>query len=145
MASQANPSAKALTGTLLSVVGWVVIYFTISHWWTLSTSSERIVGAAGLVGGEVVRTAPTLVYFFAIGMVFGHIMGASSGAKWAVLGAAVSMCVYALLSQQVFLGAIDPLAVVVLVVNFLLPLLCAGAGAAATRTWHRSQSGSAAT
>src|SRR5438132_474606 len=93
---------KAVTCALLAVLGWVLIFFTLSHWWALRTASGSTVGTIGLFAGEIVRTAPNLAYFFIVGLVFGVVMGTRLGTKLALFAASAAMCIYALLAQQIF-------------------------------------------
>ena len=134
-----------LVGTLAAVAGWVVLFFTVSHWWALATANEVVVGTAGLLAGEVIRTAPTLGYFFVTGLIFGRTIGAGAGARWASLAAAVSMAVYALLAQQIFYDGFDVLAVALLAVDYLIPIILAISGAALAGMWGRPPNGPIAT
>lgn len=134
-----------LVGTLVAVAGWMALFFTVSHWWALATANDGVVGTAGLVAGEVIRTAPTLAYFFVVGLIFGRTMGAGAGARWASLAAAAAMAVYASLAQQIFYGGLDALAVAVLAIDYLLPIVLAIAGAALAGMARHSTNGPIAT
>lgn len=147
MSGQSVRIGKCLIGVLLAVLGWTMLFFTFSHWWALRTANEGIVGPLGLFTGEVVRSAPDFAYFFVVGLVFGHVMGPRAGAKWALLSAAAAMCVHALLARQIFYG-VDFFAVVVVVVlaiDYVLPLVFAIAGAVTARLWRNATNGAAAT
>jgi hypothetical protein len=132
---------KALVGALLAVVGWTAIFFTLLNWWAVSTASERAVSPIGLIAGELERTAPTLLYFFLVGLLLGRVLGPRAGATWALLAAAAAMSFYALLTQQNFRGGLDSLAVTLLAIDYLLPLVLAIAGAATSRLWRSTTGG----
>ena len=131
---------KALIGALVAVVGWTVIFFTLLNWWAVSTAGERAVSPIGLVARELEQTAPTLIYFFLVGLVLGRLLGPGAGATWALLAAAVAMSIHASLMQQIFPGGFDFLAAVLLAIDHLLPLVLAIAGAATSRLWRRTTS-----
>jgi hypothetical protein len=129
-------SSKALFGALLAVVGWTLLFFALLNWWAVSTPSERAVSPIGLIAGELERTAPTLVYFFVVGLVLGRVLGPRAGATWALLAAVAAMSIHALLTQQVLHGGLDSLTVALLAIDHLLPLVVAVAGAATSRLWR---------
>jgi len=138
-------NTKALIGALLAVVGWTVIFFTLLNWWAASTTGERAVSPIGLVVDELERTAPTLVYFFVVGLLLGRVLGPRAGAAWALLAAVAAMSVHALLTQQVLHGGLDSLTVALLAIDHLLPLVLAVAGAATSRLWRSTTSGAGPT
>jgi hypothetical protein len=138
-------AAKRATAVVLAVVGWVLVYLTAAHSWALLTARESVVGPAGLVASEVVRIAPALVYFLAIGLVMAHLFAASAGLRWAALTAAIAMALEALAEQRVFYGGIDGLAIAVLAVNYLLPIVAAMGGASIVRLWQKPKGGTVAT
>jgi len=131
----------ALIVALLAVVGWTVIFFTVLNWWAVSTASERTTGIVGLLAGEIERTAPTLVYFFVVGLLLGRMLGPRAGMMWALSAAVAAMFVRALLVTRVFYGGVDSLAVALLAIDYLLPVVLAVAGAATSRLWGRTTSG----
>jgi hypothetical protein len=137
--------AKAAVLVSVSVFGWVFVYLFLAHSWALFAARESIMGPAGFVGTEVVRIAPTLAYFLLVGVVMGHLAGVSAGARGAALASAIAMAIEALVEHQIFVGGIDPLAVVVLAVNYLLPIAVAIAGAFITRLWQSANDGTVAT
>lgn len=132
---------KALISALLAVLGWTVIFFTLLDWWARSTAGERAVSPVGRIAGEVERTAPTLLYFFLVGLLLGRVLGPRAGATWALAAAVAAMSIHALLTQRVFYGGVDFLAVAVLAIDYLLPLVLAIAGAATSRLWRSTTSG----
>ena len=134
-------NTKALIGALLAVVGWTVIFFTLLNWWAVSTASERAAGRIGLIAGELERTAPTLVYFFLVGLLLGRVLGPRAGATWALLAAVAAMSIHALLTKQVFHGGLDSLTMALFAIDHLLPLVLAAAGAATSRLWRSTTSG----
>lgn len=139
-------AVKGTVGVVVAVLGWAVVYFVIAHSWALQVARESpVVGPAGLIGFEIFRIAPTLTYFLLVGLVFGSLCGAVVGARWAALGAAIAMTIEALIEQQVFYGAIDPLAVAILSVDYLLPVVFAVLGALITRSWQRPNGHTVAT
>jgi hypothetical protein len=138
-------AAKGSVAAVVAVVGWALVYLSVAHSWALLTARERVVGPTGFVASEVVRIAPTLVYFFAVGLVMALLFGAATGARWAALATAIAMALEALLEKQVFFGGIDALAVAVLAVNYLLPIAVATGGALIARLWQNPKGGTVAT
>ena len=134
-------SSKALFGALLAVVGWTLIFFSLLSWWAVNTPSERVVSPIGLIAGELERTAPTLVYFFVVGLLLGRVLGPRTGATWALLAAVAAMSIHALLTQQDFHGGPNSLTVALLAIDHLLPLVLAIAGAATSRLWRSTTGG----
>ena len=132
---------KALVVALLAVLGWTVIFFTLLDWWAVTTPGERVASPVGLIAGEVERTAPTLVYFFLVGLVLGRVLGPRAGATWALLAAAVAMSLRALLAQQVFYSGVDSVAVALFAIDYMLPLVLAIGGATTSRLWRSTTSG----
>ena len=137
--------AKGSGAVVLAVVGWVLIYLSVVHSWALLTARETVVGPTGLVLSEVVRTAPALVYFYVVGVVMAQFFGVAAGTRWAALAAAMAMALEALVERHIFFGGIDPLAVAVLGVNYLLPIVLAVAGAFTVRLWDKPKGGPVAT
>lgn len=135
-------NTKALIGALLAVVGWTVIFFTILTWWAVSTAGERAVSPIGLIAAELERTAPTLLYFFFVGLLLGRMLGPRAGAAWALLAAVAAMFIHAMLAPQMFHAGLDALSAALLAVDHVLPLLLAIAGAATSRLWRSTTSGS---
>lgn len=113
-----------------------MIFFALLNWWAVSTPGERAVSPIGLIAGELERTAPTLVYFFVVGLLLGRVLGPLAGATWALLAAAAAMSLHALLTRQDFHGDLDSLTVALLAIDHLLPLVLAIAGAATSRLWR---------
>ena len=138
-------TAKNSVGVVIAVVGWALVYFLMAHSLALHTARESIVGTAGLIGFEVLRIAPTLIYFLAVGLVFGFLRGPAAGARWAALGAATAMAIEALIEHQIFYSGIDPFAMAVLAVDYLLPVVFAVVGALVTRFWQRQSGHTVAT
>ena len=138
-------STKALIIALLAVVGWTLIFFTLLSWWASNTPSDRAVSPIGLIAGELERTAPTLVYFFVVGLLFGRVLGPRIGASWALLAAVAAMSIHALLTRQDFHGGLDSLTMALLAIDHLLPLVLAIAGAATSRLWQSTTNGADAT
>ena len=138
-------AAKGTVGVVVAVFGWALVYFLVAHSWALYIARETTVGTAGLIGMEIVRITPTLVYFLIVGLVIGRLVGPAAGARWAALAAAIAMAVEALLELQIFYGGIDPLAVAVLAVDYLLPIAVAIAGALVPRLWQNADGGTVAT
>jgi hypothetical protein len=138
-------AAKGTIGVVVSVLGWALVYFLVAHSWALYTARESTVGTPGLIGFEVLRIAPTLAYFLAVGLVFASLLGSVEGAKWAALGASVAMAVEALIEHQIFYGGIDLLAVAVLAVDYFLPVVFAVVGAFIARFWQKSRGQTVAT
>lgn len=134
-------STKALFGFLLAVVGWTLIFFALVGWWAANSPSERAASPTGLIAGELEQTAPTLVYFFVVGLLFGRVLGLRAGATWALLAAVAAMSIHALLAQQDFHGGLDSLTVALLAIDHGLPLVLAIAGAATSRLWRSTTSG----
>jgi len=128
--------ANVLIGTLLSVMGWIVVYITVAPWWAITTASERAMSPIANLVSMVVATAPTLVYFLVVGAVFGHLLGRMEGSKLALLSAAAAMCIHALIAEIVFYGGIELFAVLTVAIYFVLPLLIAVAGAASAHIWR---------
>jgi hypothetical protein len=98
---------------------------------------EDIVSPVGLVAAEIVRIAPILAYFLVVGLVFGRMAGAATGARWAMLAAGTAMVIEVLLESQYFYAGIDVLAATILAVSYLLPIAFAVAGALAMLLWER--------
>ncbi|SRR5258706_2932908 len=138
-------AANRSIAVVVAVVGWVVVYLSVVHSWELLTARKAIVGPAGYVASEVVRIAPALIYFLAVGILYGAFFRPLAGARWATLTAAIAMALQALAEQQVFHGGIDALAVAVLSVNYLLPVVAATGGAFVARLWQKPDGGSLAT
>ena len=138
-------AARGTAAVVVTVLGWALVYFFIAHAWALSTAHAGSVGTTGFIGLEILRIAPTLTYFLVVGLVIGSLLGPAAGARWTALGAAVSMVIEALLEHQIFYGGVDPLAIVVLAVDYLLPVLFATAGALITRSWQKPIGGTVAT
>lgn len=134
-------STKALVVALLAVVGWTLIFFTLLSWWASNTPSDRAGSPMGLIAGELERTAPTLIYFFVVGLLFGRVLGPRTGAIWALLAAVAAMSIHALLTPQDFHGGLDSLTVALLAIDHLLPLILAIAGAATSRLWQSTTRG----
>lgn len=135
-------NTKALIGALLAVLGWTVIFFTILSWWAVSTAGERAVSPLGLIAGELERTAPTLVYFFLVGLLLGRMLGPRAGAAWALLAAVAAMSIHAIFTPQIFHGGLDSLTATLFAVDHLLPMVLAIVGAATSRLWRSTTSGS---
>jgi hypothetical protein len=133
-------NTKAFIGALLAIVGWTVMFFALLNWWAVSTASERASSPLGLVVSELEGTAPTLVYFFVVGLLLGRVLGPSAGAKWALFAAVAAMSIHALLSRQVLHGDLDSVTVALLAIDHLLPLVLAIAGAATSRLWRSTTS-----
>ncbi|HET7765042.1 MAG TPA: hypothetical protein VFK92_08120 [Burkholderiales bacterium] len=133
-------STKALFGFLLAVVGWTLIFFALVGWWAVNSPSERAAGPTGLIAGELVQAAPTLVYFFVVGLLFGRVLGPRAGTTWALLAAVAAMSIHALLTRQDFHGGFDSLTVTLLAIEHGLPLILAVAGAATSRLWRSTSS-----
>jgi hypothetical protein len=138
-------AAKGLGVVVLAVFGWVLIYLSVVHSWTLLTAREAVVGPTGLILHEAVRTAPALVYFYVVGIVMAQYFGIALGARWAALAPSAAMALEALAEHQIFLGGIDLLAVAVLGVNYLLPIALGVAGALTVRLWQKPKGGAVAT
>jgi hypothetical protein len=134
------PKTKTLIGALLAVVGWTLLFFTFLNWWAVNTAGERAVSPVGVIASEVERTAPTLVYFFLVGLLLGRMLGPRAGATWALSAAAAAMAIQALLTQRVL--GVDSLAVALLAIDYFLPLVLAIAGAATSRLWQSTTNGS---
>jgi hypothetical protein len=88
------------------------------------------------------RTAPTLVYFFLVGLLLGRMLGPRAGAGWALLAAAAAMSIHAMLTPQMLHAGIDALTATLFAIDHLLPLLLAIAGAATSRLWRSTTNGS---
>ncbi|HUL94089.1 MAG TPA: hypothetical protein VLV56_17265 [Burkholderiales bacterium] len=138
-------NTKALVGALLAVVGWTVIFFALLNWWAVTTASERAVSPIGLVANELERVAPTLLYFFVVGLLLGRVLGPRAGAAWALVAAMAAMVIHALLTQRVLYAGLDLMTVALLAVDYFLPLVSAVAGAATSRLWRSSTSGAGPT
>ena len=134
-------SRKALFGALLAVVGWTLIFFSLLSWWAVNIPSERAVSPIGLIADELERTAPTLLYFFVVGLLLGRVLGPRTGTTWALLAAVAAMSIHALLTQQDFHGSLDSLTVALLAIDHLLPLVLAIAGTATSRLWRSTTNG----
>ena len=138
-------NTKALVGALLAVVGWTVIFFALLNWWAVTTASERAVSPIGLVANELERVAPTVLYFFVVGLLLGRVLGPRAGAAWALVAAMAAMVIHALLTQRVLYAGLDLMTVALLAVDYFLPLVSAVAGAATSRLWRSSTSGAGPT
>jgi hypothetical protein len=136
------PKTRTLIGALLAVVGWTLLFFAFLNWWAVNTASERAVSPVGAIASEVERTAPTLVYFFVVGLLLGRMLGQRAGATWALSAAAAAMAIQALLTQRVLPGGGGPLAFALLAIDYFLPLVLAIAGAATARLWRSTPNGS---
>jgi hypothetical protein len=134
-------NTKAVLGALLAVVGWTLIFFSLLSWWAVNTPSERAASPIGLIADELERTAPTLVYFFVVGLLLGRVLGPRVGAAWALVAGVVAMSIHALLTRQNFDGGLDSLTVAMFAIDHLLPLVLAIAGAAASRLWQSPTGG----
>ena len=132
------PKTRTLVFALLAVLGWTVIFFMFLDWWAVHTAIERPVTSVGLLVGEVQRTAPALIYFFAVGLLLGRALGPGAGGVWALLVAAAAMVIQAISTQGPSPGGVG---LVVLTIDYLLPLLCGIAGAATSRLWRGTTSG----
>ena len=135
------PKTRTLLLALLAVLGWTVIFFVFLDWWAVHTAIERPATTVGMLVGEVKRTAPALVYFFAVGLLLGRGLGPGTGGVWALVAAAVAMVIQAISTQRIFPGGVDLVVLVVLAIDYLLPLLCAIAGAATSRLWRGTSGG----
>jgi hypothetical protein len=138
-------SVTALAAVVLSVLGWALVYISVGNSWALLTGRGTTVGPLGLVVSEVVRIAPALVYFLAVGIAIAHVLGSSVGLRWAAFATAIAMALQAATERHVFFDGIDTLAVAILGVNYLLPVTVAVVGASIARLWQRPRGGTIAT
>ncbi|HXZ55266.1 MAG TPA: hypothetical protein VEH03_07405 [Burkholderiales bacterium] len=132
---------KTLFLALLAVLGWTVIFFMFLDWWAVHAASERATTTVGLLVGEAERTAPTLIYFFAVGLLLGRALGLRTGGVLTLVTAAAAVVIQAIATQQVFSDGIGLMAVVVLAIDYLLPLLCGIAGVATSGLWRSTAGG----
>jgi len=138
-------AARGTVTVLVAVFGWALVYFFIATPWALYTTRESTMGTASLLAFEMLRIVPTLSFFLVAGLVIGSLLGSAGGAGWAALGASIAMGIEALIEKQVFYGGIDPLAVAVLTIDYLLPVVFAIVGALITRLWQRRNGSTVAT
>ncbi|HTQ73411.1 MAG TPA: hypothetical protein VMI74_03920 [Burkholderiales bacterium] len=127
---------KTLLLALLAVLGWTVGFFMLLDWWAVNSPSERAASPVGLLVSEVGRTAPTMIYFFAVGLLLGRALGPGAGGVWALATAAAAMVIQAIATQRVFPDGADLVVLAALAIDYLLPLLCSIAGAATSRLWR---------
>jgi hypothetical protein len=137
--------SRGLIAVVLVVIGHVVVFVAFSHPWAVFTERQDIVGLFGLAGSEVLRTLPRFGYFLLVGLFLGHIFGPFIGAKWALLAAVIAMAIDALLQKMVFPDGIDLFGLVLLGINYLLPVAIAVAAALVSRLWRNTRGGSIAT
>ena len=83
---------------------------------------------------EIVRNIPHYVYFLLIGSIFALLLDARASVMWALLAAALAMWIYALMSHWTFYESPSLSEIVLLLVEFVLPLAFAVAGALITRS-----------
>jgi hypothetical protein len=138
-------AAKGALTVLTAVLGWGLVYFSFAHAWVLLTADESIVGAGGFVVREIVRIAPTLIYFLAAGLIIGHLFGRARAARWAALAALIAMAIEVMLEQYTFIQGLDAFAIVILAVNYALPVLAAICGTFVAALWRRQDGGTVAT
>jgi hypothetical protein len=135
------PKTRTLLYALLAVVAWTAIFFMFLDWWAVNNPSERAASPLGLLVGEVERTAPIMIYFFAVGLLLGRALGPRTGGVWGLVTAAAAMVIQAIATQRVFPEGAGFVLVVALAIDYLLPLLCGIAGAATSRLWRSGTGG----
>jgi hypothetical protein len=138
-------AARGAITVFVAVLGWALVYFLFAHAWTLLTANESVVSQGGFVVREIVRIAPTLIYFLAAGLIVGYVFGRAMGARWAALAAAIAMIIEAMLERYTFFQGIDSFAVLLLAVNYILPIVVAAGGALIAGVLQRPDGGTIAT
>lgn len=134
MNERKNSSTKAFAILVVSLIGWFVVATTIANWWAAITSAESAMGTTEFFVREVIKNAPHFVYFLVVGTIFALVLDKRASVLWALLTAAIAMCIYALMSHHIFYQDITFLEIGILLINYALPLAFAVGGALATHT-----------
>ncbi len=124
--------APALLAT--SLVAWAAVTLTIAHWWSMRVATNSAMTTTEFFLHEIVRNIPHYVYFLLIGSIFALLLDARASVMWALLAAALAMWIYALMSHWTFYESPSLSEIVLLLVEFVLPLAFAVAGALITRS-----------
>ena len=95
----------------------------------MATATESAMGPTEFLLHEIVRNAPHYVYFLVVGSIYAIILDKRASVQWALLTAALVMCIYALMSRWTFYDRITYLEVGELLVLYALPIAFAGGGA----------------
>lgn len=82
----------------------------------------------------MVKNAPHFVYFLVVGSIFALVLDKRASVLWALLTAAIAMCIYALMSHNIFYQDITFLEIGILLNYYALPLAFAVGGALAAHT-----------
>jgi len=88
-------------------------------------------GATEFFVREMVKSAPHYVYFLVVGSIFALVLDKRASMLWALLTAAIAMCIYALMSHNIFYQGISFLEIGILLNYYALPLAFAVGGALA--------------
>ena len=124
---------KPLTLLATSLVVWVVVTLTIVHWWSMRIATNSAMTTTEFFLHEMARNIPHYVYFLMIGSIFALLLDARASVMWALLAAALAMWIYALMSQWTFYESPSLSEIVLLLVEYALPLTFAAAGALIAR------------
>jgi len=127
--SKQKKQAKVFGTLVISLIGWFAVTLTIAHWWAMATATESAMGPTEFLLHEIVRNAPHYVYFLVVGSIYAIILDKRASVQWALLTAALVMCIYALMSRWTFYDRITYLEVGELLVLYALPIAFAGGGA----------------
>jgi hypothetical protein len=134
MNGRKNKSTKAFAIMIVSLIGWFVVTTTIANWWAVITRAESAMGTTEFFIHEMVKNAPHFVYFLLVGSIFAVVLDKKAGVQWALLTAAIAMCIYAFMSHNIFYQDITFLDIGILLNYYALPLAFAVGGALAAQT-----------
>lgn len=134
MNGRKNNSKKAFAILVVSLIGWFVVATTVANWWAAITQAESAMGTAEFFVREMVKNAPHFVYFLLVGSIFALVLDKKASVLWALLTAAIAMCIYALMSHEIFYQGISFLEIGILLNYYALPLAFAVGGALAAHT-----------
>ncbi len=121
--------AKALTILVVSLICWFVVTTTIAYWWAAIARSESPVGTTEFFLREMLTNVPHYIYFVVIGSIFAFVLDKKASVLWALLTAAIAMCIYAVISHHIFFQGISYLEIGILLNLYALPLAFAVGGA----------------
>lgn len=134
MNGRRNNSKKAFTILVVSLIGWFVVTTTIANWWAAITQAESAMSTAEFFVREMVKNTPHFVYFLLVGSAFALVLDKKASVQWALLTAAIAMCIYAFMSHMIFYQGISFLEIGLLLNYYGLPLVFAVGGALAAHT-----------
>jgi hypothetical protein len=125
---------KPLAILTVSLVAWVAVTLTIVHWWSVRIATDAGMSTTEFFLHEMARNIPHYVYFLIIGSIFALLLDARASVTWALLAATLAMWIYALMSHWTFYEGPSLSDIALLLVEYVLPLAFAVAGALIARS-----------